>query len=319
MENTYHNYNLLHIVIKWWRLLFLLVILSLIISSIASSPLFIKPKYKSVAFLYPVNLSKYSGELECEQMLQILESTDIINNMIRSFNLAKHYQIDTANSHFLSIIYEEFSDNVSFSKTEYSSVKLQVMDTDPKVACAMVDSLILYYNLKVTQLHRTKILEVLKGKKITMDNKKREIDTLEKYTNELRQKFGILDYSTQVERLTEGYIKVLSDSKANKQALVEIKSQLGVLEQRGGDYLSLNSLLLSAKTAYLSAKIEYELLQQEYDKKITYAQVITSPFPADKKAYPVRWLIVLLSVLVSLFFTLLTIGIIENKEKLLQI
>ena len=44
----------------------------------------------------------------------------------------------------------------------------------------------------------------------------------------------------------------------------------------------------------LSGKEEY---LAEYEKEITYSHVVEYPYAAAKKAYPVRWLIVVFSVL----------------------
>ncbi|NLA24225.1 MAG: hypothetical protein GX879_04585, partial [Bacteroidales bacterium] len=51
-------------------------------------------------------------------------------------------------------------------------------------------------------------------------------------------------------------------------------------------------------------------------KELSFAHVVTHPYPADKKSYPIRWLIILFSVVGSLFASIMVISIIEShKEK----
>ncbi|MCX6290290.1 MAG: hypothetical protein NT126_00830 [Bacteroidetes bacterium] len=64
-------------VIRWkWHLL-TVAFISLAASVIFSGPSFIKPKFKSFAILYPSNLVTYSTESSTEQMLQLLQSSDV--------------------------------------------------------------------------------------------------------------------------------------------------------------------------------------------------------------------------------------------------
>jgi len=42
--------------------------------------------------------------------------------------------------------------------------------------------------------------------------------------------------------------------------------------------------------------------------------LLSKPFPADMKAYPIRWLIVVVSSLAVLFLAVLIIGFIENRR-----
>ena len=72
MNNSFFNsVELINLLAKWKKQLFLVAGASLVLSVIFSSPFFIKPKFKSVAVLYPSNLMAYSTESATEQMLQL--------------------------------------------------------------------------------------------------------------------------------------------------------------------------------------------------------------------------------------------------------
>ena len=197
-----------------------------------------------------------------------------------------------------------FDNNVSFNKTEFESVEINVLDIDPVFACKLVDSIILYYSQKVASLHKSKFYEVLNINNYEIKKKKSEIDSLEKLVYEYRTKYGILDYRIQT-------IEVSKLIGSNNK---DVKNILANLQEKGGDYLSTDSLLWKAWRDYWWLKNGIETAQREVHKKISYVQEVTKPFPADKKSYPVRWLIVLLSVIGTLLASLITISIIESKK-----
>ena len=56
------------------------------------------------------------------------------------------------------------------------------------------------------------------------------------------------------------------------------------------------------------------MVQTDLNKELTYSNVVSQPVPANKKSYPVRWLIVLIATVSSLFFALVVIGYIDRKN-----
>lgn len=314
MESYFNNKNFLTLMLKWKYHIFIILVLTVSLSIFFTSSIFVDPTYKSFAIIYPVNLATFSEESETEQMLQIIQSQEIRNNMFTAFNLAEHYKIDTSQKFYYTYLNKEYESNITFRKTEYESVKIEVEDTDPVIASNMIDSIIEFYNDKVQSLHRKKIYEVVLGKKITMEYKKVEKDSLEKIIDVIRKEYGILDYEGQTERLTEGYIKMLQTGNMNSPTTIEVRRMLDNLKNKGGEFLSLEDLLNSSRKMYNKTKIEYELALQEYTKEITYSQVITYPFPADKKTTSDRILTILLAFIATIFMTIIVIAVIESKR-----
>jgi uncharacterized protein involved in exopolysaccharide biosynthesis len=62
-------------------------------------------------------------------------------------------------------------------------------------------------------------------------------------------------------------------------------------------------------------KVEYENAVRFYTDELTYANVVTEPYPSDKKAYPVRWLIVAFTMIATLFLAIIIILIIERYRQ----
>ena len=300
--------HLLKLIIKWRIHLLVLLILAVSLSILFSSPLFIKPKYKSTAVLYPSNLLPYSNETPTELMLQIFNSDDIRDTLIAKFNLTEHYNIDPTAAHYYTTVIKKFENNVDIKKTEYESVVIEVYDTEPKFACNMVVEMVNLFNKKARKLQRDKSEEVLKIAEHELLNKQKEIDTLKIKLDELRANYGILDYTIQVREASRAYYKSLSGSK-NAVTMIEN------LQKKGGDYILISSLYYAASDAYNKLKEDYESALKDVVKDLTYTNYVSSPVPADKKSYPIRWIIVAVSTITTLFLAILIIVLIENTRK----
>jgi diguanylate cyclase (GGDEF)-like protein len=134
--------------------------------------MFITPKFKSFGIVYPSNISSYSDESETEQMLQILQSGDIRDSVIRKFNLSKHYEIDSTYKYFVSTIIWEYSQNVKVSKTPYEGINIEVMDKDPKIKVKLIRSK--EYDILLPEILNSKIVQGEK-KATDLSEKNREL------------------------------------------------------------------------------------------------------------------------------------------------
>ena len=151
MVGYFNNSSLIGSIFKWKTHLAIVTIAAVVISALFSSPLFIPPKYRSFAVLYPANIIPMGSETPTEQMLQVLESDDIKQEVIEKYDLLSHYQIDTTKPHYKTLMFKKYIENVRIKKTEYESVVVEVLDTDPVKAKMMTESIISFFNQKSFQ------------------------------------------------------------------------------------------------------------------------------------------------------------------------
>ena len=313
---TYLNAaDLLPILIKWKKHLIFIGLATIIASTIFSGPAFIEPKYKSFAILYPSNILPYAGENQSEQMIQLLQSDDIRKDVNSIFHLDKHYGIykendQYAQSHFL----EMYRDNINFRKTEYESVEITVLDRNAQMASNIADTIIDLMNKKAKSLQREKSEEVVTILKTQLDRKKTEMDSMELVLKGLRTKYGIISYDNQAREVTREYLQALSLA-GNPQAIEEAKKMIQNLEERGGEFVALNENLWRVRGTYNDIKVQFENAVKDVEKVLTYSNVISKPFPADKKSYPVRWIIVVISTISTLFLAFMVLAFIDRKVK----
>jgi capsular polysaccharide biosynthesis protein len=317
MTNFFDNQNLLEIIWKWKKHLIVVAILAVVISAIFSSSTFIKPKYKSTARIYPSkNIYVYSKESESEQMLEIISALDIKLRVIDAFNLSDVYKFSKQDPKYMSYMLAEFNDNVKFKKTEFETVEISVLDTDPNRACAMCDSIINYLDDKVRTMHRLKYEEVVKIARQDYAKLTHQIDSVEEKLNILRRDYHIIDYSAQAKEITKGMVNTMNTGQTNSSGGKEIKKWLDTFADKGGEFVLLDqqSKLLVTQRGDLKKILDGAV--SDANKKIVYGQRVQNPVPADDKSYPSRSLIVLLSTLAALFVALLAILVIENRKSL---
>ena len=315
MGNFFDNQNLLETLWKWKKHLITVGVLAILASAIFSSSTFIKPKFKSTARIYPSkNIYVFSEESESEQLLEIINSLDIKLKVIDAFNLSEVYKIDKNDPQYLTFILGEFNDNVKFKKTEYETVEISVLDTDPNRACAMCDSLITFLDAKIRSIHSIKYKEVVKIAKRDLIIIQHQSDSVRSKLDEMRRDYHIFDYESQAKEITKGMAKVFAEQKMNTAGGKELDKWMRSLAEKGGEYEAMDKLQKSLLAQTDSLKREINRSESDATKQISYGQRVQNPVPADKKSYPVRWLIVLLSTFAAEFFAMIVVLFLDNKK-----
>lgn len=311
--SLFNNTDILRVALKRRITLLSIILLACAGGYFFSGELFIKPKYKSTAVIYPVNIIPYSMETPTEQLLQLVNSADVRTMMIRKYDLADHYHIDTNRTAGKTKLFARYDENISIRQTEYESIRIDIFDSNPDTACTMVNGLIDMVNLKARELQREKTAEVVVIYKRRMDDKQHQIDSLQHLMNELRVRYGLLDYGTQSKEATKAYLKMLS-SGSSKGSMRDIDSLMNNLEEKGGQQISLNSQIGSAQDAYNAIKNDYDKAVSDLTKELTYSNIVAKPLASDSKAYPSRYLIVFVCGLSALMFTLILFVILERMK-----
>ena len=161
MSNYFDNTPWVKVIYKWKWHIITITLVAAILGAVFSGSKFITPLFKSSAILYPSNITAYSDETCTEQMIQIMQSQDIMDSVVDKFNLIEHYNIDKSYIYWKTALIGEYRDKVSISRTPYDAVTIVVKDHDPELACNMVNEIIRLYDHKIKTLHKTKSREVL--------------------------------------------------------------------------------------------------------------------------------------------------------------
>ncbi|MBK5285154.1 MAG: hypothetical protein JJE25_07095, partial [Bacteroidia bacterium] len=265
---------------------------------------------------YPSNLIPYSTESPTEQMMQLLQSSDIRDSVVSKFDLMKHYDINPDAIKFpRTKLYNQYADNVKFSQTEYESVRIEVWDTDPELAAKMVAEIINLLNIKARNLQRNKSKELVVIEQKQLDANAMEIDSLSAHLREITEKYDIVDYQAQVTAITRNYYRALADKKS-PAALEEMRRAMKNLREQGENYNALKEMIDRANAHFNDLKISLENSKKDVDKELSYSNTVAYPLPEEKKSSPVRLLIVIVAAVSSLLLAILIMAISDNFNNL---
>ena len=317
MDAFFNHMNIFRLMLKWKYHLVVLMVAATGLSYLFSSKLFIKPLYKSFAVLYPSNIFPYSNESETEQMLQLMNSSSIRDSLLEKFQLGSHWGLNPQEKYYQSTLLYLYGNRVSIRKTEFESVVVEVLDTDPKIACDMVNAVIHFYDEKVHHLQKKKFHEVVVNYEQILAAKQKSLDSIQQAIDDLTVGQG----EKPAEVPDPSLIKTFADNvkekkgKEKKKDLDAVKRMRAKPGSKESKLVLLTSLAMSEAEAYSELKLKYDEAMLNDNRNYTYSNIVTSPVVSDKQAFPKQWIIVVFSVLATLLLSLVVISFIENQKK----
>jgi uncharacterized protein involved in exopolysaccharide biosynthesis len=328
--SLFDSTNLVLFLWKKRKPIFIATLIALVASVIFSSELFIKPRFKSSVIMFPTtnssisksllsensfekeNILQFGEEEQVEQMLQILNSDEIKERIIKNYNLMEHYKIDASGRYPMTELSKMFDENISFNRTEYLSVRVDVMDEDPKLAAEIANEISALLDTVKTRMQQERAKKALYIVEKEFKDFERYLSAREDTLTKLRL-LGVLNYEAQVERLTETLGKAQIGN--NQNTVIAIKEQMAVLAKYGGLYTSITEDMEHDREALSRLKTKYEEAKVDATERLPNKFVVNVAKPAEKKSYPVRWLIVLVSTLSVFLLSIVVMLILENVRR----
>ena len=302
--------------------------ISILLSSIFSGPFFIKPKFKSEVVFYPTTINSignamftdltqrqadplaFGEEEEAENALQLLNSSALQGRIVRNFDLMNHYGIDGQSP--LTDLAKEMAKNIQFKRTRHLAVSITVLDEDPIKSAEIANGIAILYDSVKTEIQKQVSLEALQIVKDEFKNKEAEVWDLRTRLKDLGQK-GITNYEEQSRAISEELYKAVSPSKISS-----LKKQQEELAKYAGEFTYLNETLILELESLSKLRKRFEKAKVDVEKTLPQKFVLTSASPAEKKSYPIRWLIVLVVTVIVTFSSIVVLLIRNNKENLLE-
>jgi uncharacterized protein involved in exopolysaccharide biosynthesis len=284
--------------------------------------LFIQPMYRSTAivfapqfnsflvdnFEFRTDVKRYGHEYETEQLLQILNSRDFKDTLVRQFNLIEHFGIDTMHRHWKSKLYKEL-DNITIKRTQFGGIAITVSDRSPQMAAAlanaMVDNLDAFKN-RIEQERAQAVCDLLQ-RQIDEVNAQMIIvnDSVQKLANE-----GIFIFDLQVDRVMQQYATALG--QGNAAGAQRIRKEIDNIAKWGP-----TSVILREELIYLVRR-ETLLKSLLWNAQMNASELMPSKFvveraiPIEKKVFPKKSIITLFSAIAAFIVTFFVLLIIEK-------
>lgn len=329
--SLFQSTNLLIFLWKKRKPILIVTFSALLASIIFSSEFFIKPRYKSSVTMFPTtnssisksllsennfekeNILQFGEEEQVEQMLQILNSDEIRDKIISKYNLMEHYRIDIDGQYPITELTKKFEENISFNRTEYLSIRVDVLDENPSLAADIANDIATLLDTVKTRMQHDRAAQGLAIVEKEFYDFNKYLQAREDTLNKLRN-MGILDYESQVERLSEAYGKALLVGNASAVNIIDDK--MSILAKYGGLYSSISRDMEYDREALSRLKKKFEEAKVDATEKIPHKFIVNSAKAAEKKSYPIRWLIVLISTLSSFLLSIVMVIIIENIQRI---
>lgn len=327
----FNSSNLLLFIIRWKRPLGIITVLAMVASAIFSSSVFIPPKFESTVIMFPTStasvsksllsqnpqgkqdLLQFGEEEQAEQLLQILNSDEIRNRVVVKYDLMNHYDIDPNAQYSQTKLFKEFESNIKYKRTEFQSVRVDVLDTDPVMAANIANDIAALVDSVKNRMQQERAHMAMLIAEAEYFGMRDYVQELEDSLNALRA-MGINDYESMSERFTEYYAKAILEG--NQRAMSKLEEQLATLSKYGGAYVSIRDILEHEKKQLSHLRVKYKEAKVDAEQTLPHKFIVNNAVPAEKKSYPVRWLIVLVSTLSAFLFSLLTIIVVENFKNL---
>jgi len=319
--------NVVSLIFKYKLALLIVGVFALIMSVLAC--IIIQPRYKSTVILFPSSsgsisqaiitesqqkkeVLSFGEEEDVEQLMQVLMSSEIRNRIIEKYDLFKHYDIDPNSKYANTRLYKAYNSNIDISRTQFMSIKIEVSDISADTAAliandiaSLVDSLI----YKIQSERAYKAFVIVEREFLAQKQKIKNIEDSLSALSEL----GVIDVKSQTEMYSEQH--AIAIANGNERAKLEIEKKLDVLASYGSTHSILKEQMLEEikQLAVLEAKYREAKIDLEQDLPNTY--IVSPAEVADKKHFPICWLIVSVSILSALAFSLIIIILFDKYVK----
>lgn len=326
IDKPFFSGILMQVLFKYYKHLTVISLVVVLLSSIFSSSFFITPLYKSIVILYPTasnsiskvllsenfnnnkDILEFGEDEQTEQMLQVLGSNKIRDRIIIKYNLLSHYGIKKNSKYKMTTLYEEYDDKFKFRRTEYMAVKITVYDKDPQFAADMANDVAELVDSTINIMQKEIAKKAFKIVKIEYENLKYEVKFKEDSLSVLRS-YGVHDYESQSEMFNRQL--AIEMAAGNNAGIKRLEKKLEILAKYGGPYVSLRDALEHDKKKLSELRAKYEEAKVDATESLPHKFVVNSAYKAEKKSYPIRWLIVVISTFASFFVAMLIFAFVE--------
>jgi len=311
------NFSSVDLLIYMWEKKWILIIISFLaaVSSIVIS-LQIKEKFESTVVMFPTtgaSISKsllsanYTGrqdaygfgeEEQAEQLLQVLNSEQIRGRIIQKYNLLEHYGIDPSDKYPYTELANEYTDNINFRRTDLMSVEISVMDENPQIAADIANDIAALIDTVFNTMKQERALAAFELVKQEYSEAEQSVRSLQDSLTEVGG-----DISRSLSRLGGTSIGQIAQA----------------LAANGGTFITLTNHLDHETERLSDLRQRYQEARVESIQELPYKFIVDKAYASEKKAYPKRSVIVMVSTASAFLFALILLIIIDSLQERISV
>jgi uncharacterized protein involved in exopolysaccharide biosynthesis len=319
----------------FWRWKYYILGFSLIsgiIAAIFTAPLFVHPRYKSTTVFYPSVMVSVSKALiseqgagadkdflsigesqEAEQLLQILQSDVIAGKIKERYHLMEHYRINPGERYANTKFGNKFRSYVKAELTEYTSIRVTVIDEDPELAANIANDIVEEMDTIRNQILKQRAFEGLKIVQMDYTEKQQHVQSIIDSLNVISKK-GVLKYEQQSDALTTAYSEALQTGRAN--VIKEIENKMDLVAKYGPAQEMLTNELEYETEQLVILRGKYKQAKIDMESFTPNKFIIEKAYKAEKKTYPKRMIITLISMVSAFLFSCLCFILFEKIKEI---
>jgi uncharacterized protein involved in exopolysaccharide biosynthesis len=282
------------------------------------------PLFLSTAIIFPAATSSVSfseqrnakaasmdfGEEEqAEQLIQILQSARIRDKIMDKFNLMSHYRIasDGKNKNFK--LNEAYNSHITFSRTKFGSIKIDVLDEDPAFAAKIANKIVDLIDTVKNEMITERTLPAFKVNQRKLSQLKHDRDSILNKLDSLSN-LGVIALDVR-SNLFQAYVDSKNeDDRAELKKKIEVNLKYGALYD-GLEYMR-NAKIINLEDFMAS----YEQAESDANIKFNHKFIVERAVPADKKDQPKRLVIILVTAFLAFIFAIFLLLFWEKYKEL---
>jgi LPS O-antigen subunit length determinant protein (WzzB/FepE family) len=251
----------------------------------------------------------FGEEDQAEQLVQILQSSRIRDYVVSKYDLLKRYKIDADDPNKMFKLNQAYEGHFSFERTRFGSIKIDVLDEDPKQASEMANAVVNLIDTVKNQMIQERTLpafEITKRKKDQLDKEIQELlDEMDRLS-----KLGVVSLDVR-SRL----FQALVDSKSNTEK-EELRNKIDVNSKFGSLFDGLERSRNEKISKLEDFKVAYEQAESDASTQFSHKFIVQKAEIADKKDQPKRLILTIIAAIGSFVFIVFCLLIIERYREL---
>ena len=324
--------NSTHIVSYLWekrRLIVVVTTIAFVVSMVAS--FLIQERFKATAVVFPARANQQSKDVfsttlqkgltvfgedeEAEQLLQVLSSETLRDIVIRKHRLMENWGINPNERFARTKVYGIYDDVVSFRPTQYQSVKIEVEDFSPQSSAAIANTIVVVADSLMREAKAQITSKALEALELQYQVGLDEMKSLEDSLTAVMKK-GVVNFEGQTDRYHKAYAEALVSG--NRSGAEAIAKRIAEIVPLGSRYIRLSEEIEHMALHLTDLRENLKVLRLEASKTIPSQFVIDWATAPDKKSYPKKSIVIVVSTISAFFFLVFLLIVAEFIRKSLR-
>ena len=289
-------------------------------------------------------INLYGNSDDIDRLLAVSESDELVDYMVRSFDLYRVYDIDSTKRRSPLAVRKEFLDNLLVEKSPRDIISVSIEDQDPERAAKMATAAREKINdiaVSITIASQRRMAESLEGELdlrdatlIALNDSLRNLRARSKVYNASAQSSALSENSSELSGSIAGASAQLlayqrrggrgaRDSIAKlevrlagyRQAKVAVDSQLNALNESLGEFFNMDEERTSLNEALTLDRLRLKQLKTVLRNDQRVLEVVESARVPIMKSKPVRSLIVIGSAVFTFIAAVVGVLLIQSTRR----